>query len=122
VHHYARRGIRDYDQRYRLVTRSGEIRWVDDRTIIRVDSSGTVTHHQGIITDVTEMKIAELREDERREADLRVAGEIQYHMLPAEVPHQDEIEVESRYLPSSLLGGGITSTSSRSEIGRSGWW
>lgn len=105
VHQNARRRIFDYDQHYRLLTRNGQIRWVDDRTIVRVDESGRVTHHQGIITDVTERKIAELREDERREADLRMAAEIQHHMLPAEVPHKDEIEVESLYVPSSLLGG-----------------
>lgn len=105
VHEFTRRRIRDYDQHYRLVTRNGEIRWVDDRTIIRVDASGLPTHHQGIITDVSERKIAELREDARREADLRMAAEIQHHMLPAEVPHKDEIEVESVYFPSSLLGG-----------------
>jgi len=105
VHQFARRGIRDYSQHYRLVTRKGDVRWVDDRTIIRVDESGRITHHQGIITDVTERKTAELREDERREADLRMAGEIQQHMLPARIPHEDEIEVESLYVPSSLLGG-----------------
>ncbi|MEZ5276346.1 MAG: PAS domain S-box protein [Opitutaceae bacterium] len=105
VHQFARRGIRDYGQHYRLVTRSGEIRWVDDRTILRVDESGRVTHHQGIITDVTERKEAEFRELERRENDLRMAAEIQHHMLPATVPHADEIEVESLYVPSSLLGG-----------------
>lgn len=105
VHQFSRRGIRDYGQHYRLVTRSGEVRWVDDRTILRVDESGRVTHHQGIITDVTERREAELRENQRREGDLRMAAEIQHHMLPAVVPHADEIEVESLYVPSSLLGG-----------------
>lgn len=105
VDQYARRGIHDYLQHYRLVARNGEVHWVDDRTIVRIDDEGEVTHHQGIITDVTERKEAEMRELERRENDLRMAAEIQHHMLPPEVPHASEIDVESLYVPSSLLGG-----------------
>ncbi len=105
VDQFSRRRVHDYLQHYRLVTRDGEVRWVDDRTIVRTDKEGRVTHHQGIITDVTERKNAELREIERRENDLRMAAEIQHHMLPPEVPYASEIDVESLYVPSSLLGG-----------------
>lgn len=105
VDQLSQRGVHDYLQHYRLLTRSGEVRWVDDRTIVRTDDDGRVTHHQGIITDVTERKEAEIREVARRENDMRMAAEIQHHMLPPEVPHAEEIDVESLYVPSSLLGG-----------------
>jgi len=43
---------------YRIFTRSGEIRWVDERTFIRRHTGGSITL-QGIILDITERKIAE---------------------------------------------------------------
>jgi len=54
-------------QEYRIVTASGQVRWVDDRTFIQRDAQGKVTHYQGIIVDITERKRAEeaLQESER---------------------------------------------------------
>ncbi len=55
---------------YRIVTLEGNIRWITDSTFIRRDVSGTITHYQGIVTDVTDRIQAEeaLRdsEDEKR--------------------------------------------------------
>ncbi|MBC8372316.1 MAG: PAS domain-containing protein, partial [Planctomycetes bacterium] len=45
-----------YAQEYRITTRSGEVRWVEDRNIAIRDPSGQVTHIQGIILDITERK------------------------------------------------------------------
>ena len=42
---------------YRILTGYGDTRWVDDRTFVRRDSKGKVTHYQGIILDVTERKM-----------------------------------------------------------------
>ncbi len=39
---------------YRIVTKSGEIKWIDDRTKITRNSDGEVTHYQGIVIDVTD--------------------------------------------------------------------
>ncbi len=39
---------------YRIIDSSGDIRWVSDSTFIRRDSSGAITHYQGIITDITD--------------------------------------------------------------------
>jgi len=50
---------KDYMQEYRIVTRSGDIRWVDDRTWVRQDAAGTITHHQGIVIDISDRKRAE---------------------------------------------------------------
>ncbi|MEF8872924.1 MAG: PAS domain S-box protein, partial [Haloarculaceae archaeon] len=51
---------------YRMITKSGEIRWVTDNTkIIRTD--GEITHYLGYLIDITEQKHLEasLRESER---------------------------------------------------------
>jgi len=44
---------------YRIVRPNGEIRWIDDRTYIRRDEKGEITHFQGIVMDITERKRAE---------------------------------------------------------------
>jgi PAS domain S-box-containing protein len=41
---------------YRIVTKSGTIKWVDDRTYIKRDIEGRLTHYQGIVEDITERK------------------------------------------------------------------
>jgi PAS domain S-box-containing protein len=38
---------------YRIVSKRGNIKWLDDRTYIRRDSQGTITHYEGIVVDVT---------------------------------------------------------------------
>lgn len=46
---------------YRVLTRSGEVRWVDDRTRLRRDGAGRITHLQGILLDITDRRQLELR-------------------------------------------------------------
>jgi PAS domain S-box-containing protein len=52
-------GRKEFTQEYRIFTASGEIRWLDDRTYIRRDDNGSITHYQGIALDITERKQAE---------------------------------------------------------------
>ena len=59
VEQYTKEGRNDFNQEYRVVTASGDIRWVDDRTWIRKDADGKVTHYQGITIDITDRKGAE---------------------------------------------------------------
>ncbi|MBI5248893.1 MAG: response regulator [Desulfomonile tiedjei] len=47
----------EFSQEYRINTGYGDVRWVDDRTFVRRNSKGVVTHYQGIILDVTERKL-----------------------------------------------------------------
>jgi PAS domain S-box-containing protein len=44
---------KEFFQEYRLITKSGEVRWIDDHTIAIFDAQGRITHYQGIIVDVT---------------------------------------------------------------------
>jgi len=105
VRAHAAAGHREYSQEYRIRTREGAVRWIDDRTAVRTDASGRVTHHEGILTDITERHEAERREEEARERDLRTAREVQRHLLPDEQPHVAELEVDGLYLPSRHVGG-----------------
>lgn len=44
---------------YRIFTKGGELRWVDERTFIQRDAEGEATHFQGVVIDITERKLAE---------------------------------------------------------------
>jgi PAS domain S-box-containing protein len=59
VNIYSNEDVNDFVQEYRIVTKSGEVRWLDDRSWIRRDSDGNITHYQGIVLDITDRKIAE---------------------------------------------------------------
>lgn len=60
---------RELDLTYRIVTKSGEIRWVDTRIF---DEEGTGTEGKGIILDITERTLA----SERAEIYLQTAGNL----------------------------------------------
>jgi PAS domain S-box-containing protein len=38
---------------YRIISKDGKIRWLDDRTFIRRDNKGNVTHYEGVVVDIT---------------------------------------------------------------------
>ncbi|MFB3897422.1 MAG: HD domain-containing phosphohydrolase [bacterium] len=59
VQRYSTAGVDSFQQEYRIVTKDGTIRWIDDRTTIERDATGTITHYQGIVIDITERKKAE---------------------------------------------------------------
>ncbi|MEZ5335351.1 MAG: PAS domain S-box protein [Methanolobus sp.] len=41
---------------YRILTKTGEVRWVDERSVIKRDPEGNLQYIQGIIVDITERK------------------------------------------------------------------
>jgi PAS domain S-box-containing protein len=59
IEEYSAGKVDQYRQEYRIVTRDGGVRWVDDRTTIIRDENGQVTEYQGIILDITARKQAE---------------------------------------------------------------
>ncbi len=59
VQEYSRSGVDSFQQEYRIVTKEGDVCWVDDRTVVERDDEGKVTHYQGIILDITDRKRTE---------------------------------------------------------------
>ena len=57
-----------FSQTYRIYTKDGTVRWVEDHTTIEHDKDGRISHYQGVIMDITQRKTAEeaLRESEKR--------------------------------------------------------
>lgn len=74
-------GCSDYTSEYRILTKSGEVRWVDERTVIQHNENGEV-HLQGIILDITEHKKAEdallqMEEIRKKEIHHRIKNNLQ---------------------------------------------
>ena len=44
---------------YRIVSKDGEIKWLDDMTFIRRDEKGDITHYEGVVLDVSKRMKAE---------------------------------------------------------------
>jgi PAS domain S-box-containing protein len=65
---YMRRGIDEFAQEYRIVTRAGAVRWIEDRSLVIRDAGGSPSHIQSVLLDITERKAADavLRENEMR--------------------------------------------------------
>lgn len=59
VEQHVKEGRTEFTQEYRIVTRGGEVRWLDDWTWVRRAGDGETSHYQGITLDVTERKLAE---------------------------------------------------------------
>lgn len=59
VEDYTRQGEDQFQQEYRIVTKEGDVRWIDDRTSVERDAGGTVTHYQGVVIDITDRKRTE---------------------------------------------------------------
>jgi PAS domain S-box-containing protein len=74
-------GFSDHTSEYRILTKTGEIRWVDDRTVIQRSEKGEI-HLQGIILDITEHKKAEnallqIEEIRKKEIHHRIKNNLQ---------------------------------------------
>jgi sigma-B regulation protein RsbU (phosphoserine phosphatase) len=68
VRTFAQADVEEYTQSYRIVTRSGEVRWVEDQTSVVRDERGRKVYNQGILVDVTPRRLAEaeLRKSEEK--------------------------------------------------------
>ena len=59
THENIARGADGFRLEYRLITKNGGVRWVDDRTRVERDTNGEIIFYQGVILDITERKQAE---------------------------------------------------------------
>lgn len=65
---YAEQDVEEYTQVYRILSRNGDVHWVEDQTSVERDAQGNKTYNQGILVDITERKLAEekLRKSEEK--------------------------------------------------------
>jgi len=72
VARYLEEGRREWCQEYRLIGKSGEVRWFTDQNLALADPDGAVTRIQSVVLDITERKRMEdaLCESERKYRDL----------------------------------------------------
>jgi sigma-B regulation protein RsbU (phosphoserine phosphatase) len=68
VKQFAEADVEEYTQSYRILTRGGEVRWVEDQTSVVRDDQGRKVYNQGIMVDVTPRRLAEeeLRKSEEK--------------------------------------------------------
>jgi sigma-B regulation protein RsbU (phosphoserine phosphatase) len=68
IKEYAEEDAEEYTQIYRVLSKSGEVRWVEDQTSVVRDPEGNKTYNQGIVVDITGRKLAEeeLRKSEEK--------------------------------------------------------
>ncbi|MBL0715514.1 MAG: SpoIIE family protein phosphatase [Desulfosarcina sp.] len=68
IQSYVDQKLEAYTQIYRIVTRNGDVRWIEDRTSVVTDPATGVRYHQGIIIDIHRRKEAEdqLRKSEEK--------------------------------------------------------
>jgi len=59
VQEYSASGADRFQQEYRIVTKDGKVRWVDDRTVVERNVAGQIVYYQGIVIDITERKTME---------------------------------------------------------------
>ncbi|AKB55438.1 MULTISPECIES: PAS domain-containing protein [Methanosarcina] len=52
-------GVSTFSLEYRIVTKTGDLRWINERTFIQRDKSGEVTYFQGVVLDITRRKKGE---------------------------------------------------------------
>jgi PAS domain S-box-containing protein len=74
VTRFSAEGRNDFTQFYRIVTRPGEVLWIEDRTTVERDGSGMPVRYQGVLIDITERRAREEEIDRlNRELEKRVA-------------------------------------------------
>jgi len=68
IEDFVAQGMESYSQVYRIITKTGEVRWVEDRTSIFKDPASGVQYHQGIVIDIHNQKMTEekLRKSEEK--------------------------------------------------------
>lgn len=59
IKHYMEEDVEEYTQFYRIMTRDGQIRWVEDQTSVVRDDQGNKIFNQGLLVDITSRKLAE---------------------------------------------------------------
>jgi PAS domain S-box-containing protein len=52
-------GASAFTMEYRIITKTGDVRWINERTFIKRNVDGEATHFQGVVLDITRQKKSE---------------------------------------------------------------
>lgn len=68
IERHAGADVEEYTQVYRILTKAGDVRWVEDQTSVVRNEAGEKTHNQGVLIDITKRKLVEdaLRKSEEK--------------------------------------------------------
>ncbi len=80
---FLKNGTEEWVQEYRVITKSGTRRWVRDWNRTIRDASGTITHVQGMLADITHQKVTQ-EALERTNRALRFLTEVNRVLIRAE--------------------------------------
>ncbi len=85
------KGFKAFSGEYRIKCKSGELRWVEDKTNEVYDEKGNIISHQGVLLDITERKLARLALEQ---------SESRYRVLAANIPETNVFlfDHEQRYI------------------------
>ncbi len=59
IRNYQEMGTENFQQVYRIITKEGDIRWLDVRILLRHKEKDEINNYQGVVLDVTETKLVE---------------------------------------------------------------
>jgi PAS domain S-box-containing protein len=102
-----RQGYDNFEMEYRILTRKGNIRWVEERTFIQRDNKGEVTDFRGIVVDITERKEAQKMLEIQRELGISLSTTWNLQTMLNQVLDSclriEEIDAAGIYLKDELL-------------------
>jgi PAS domain S-box-containing protein len=82
---------------YRIVTKSGKVKWIEDKTYIRRDDKNNITHYQGIVEDITTRRISELARLESEERVTKIFNSSPNPMIISEIESGKIIDMNNSF-------------------------
>ncbi len=109
-----------------IYRKDGSVIWISENCRAIRDHQGRLLYYEGTVEDITQRRLAEeaLRLKEvQREANLKMAREIQFAMLPQQyppfphdaAPGTSALQFQHRYLPAEIVGGDFFHVSALSD-------
>lgn len=108
IRDYAEKDVEEYTQIYRILTKSGQVRWIEDQTAVVRDANGIKTHNQGVLVDITERKASEdqlRKSEEKYRRIVEIAGEVQKSLLPQKDLRIHGLDIAGKSIPCEEIGG-----------------
>ncbi|NNL22266.1 MAG: PAS domain S-box protein, partial [Ignavibacteriaceae bacterium] len=82
---------------YRIVTKSGKIKWVEDKTYVRRDEKNNITHYQGIVENITARRQIELAQLESEEKFSKLFNSSPSPMIISEIDSGKVVDINKSF-------------------------